>query len=83
MDFYDYAEQALRDNLKTKLKGMYEHGGTDMVMYDFYAQRAYEVLKELSMMIPIDEFAVLKNQYYCAIYDGEWNDETETENEEN
>lgn len=80
MDFYDYTEQALRDDLKTRLKGMYEHGSTDMDMYDFYAQRAYEVLKELSMMIPIDEFAVLKKQYYCAIYDGEWNDETTEEN---
>lgn len=80
MDFYDYTEQALRDYLKTRLKGMYEHGGTDMDMYDFYAQRAYEVLKELSMMIPIDEFAVLKKQYYCAIYDGEWDDETTEEN---
>ena len=80
MGFYDYAEQALRDDLKTKLKGMYEHGGTDMIMYDFYAQRAYEVLKELSMMIPIDEFAVLKKQYYCAIYDGEWEDEATEEN---
>lgn len=80
MDFYDYTEQALRDDLKTRLKGMYEHGGTDMEMYDFYAQRAYEVLKELSMMIPIDEFAVLKKQYYCAIYDGEWEDEATEEN---
>lgn len=80
MDFYDYAEQALRDDLKTRLKGMYEHGGTDMDMYDFYAQVAYRTLKELSMMIPIDEFAVLKKQFYCAIYDGEWTDETTEEN---
>ena len=80
MDFYDYEEQALRDYLKIKLKGMYANGGTDMDMYDFYAQRAYAALKELSMMIPIDEFAVLKKQYYCAIYDGEWNDETTEEN---
>ena len=83
MDFYDYEEQVLRDYLKTQLKGMYENGGTDMDMYDFYAQRAYAVLKELSMMIPIDEFAVLKKQYYCAIYDGEWDDATKTESEEN
>ena len=79
-DFYVYAEQTLRSDLKVALEYMYEYGGTDMDMYDFYAQRAYEVLKELSMMIPIDEFAVLKKQYYCAIYDGEWNDETTEEN---
>lgn len=83
MGFWENAEQALRDDLKTKLKGMYEHGGTNMEVYDFYAQRAYEVLKELSMRVSIDEFKVLKHQYYCAIYDGEWDDETETENEEN
>lgn len=83
MDFYDYAEYALRCDLKTSLKEMYEHGGTNMEEYDFYAQRAYEVLKELSMVISIDEFKVLKHQYCCAVYDGEWSDETETENEEN
>lgn len=80
MDFYVYAEQTLRSDLKTALKCMYEYGGTDMEMYDFYAQVAYRTLKELSMMIPIDEFAVLKKQFYCAIYDGEWTDETTEEN---
>lgn len=82
MDFYEYEEQLLREDLKTSLQGMYENGGTDMEMYDFYAQGAYRTLKELSMMIPIDEFAVLKKQYYCAIYDGEWEDDA-TKSEEN
>lgn len=76
-DFYVYAEQTLRSDLKAALEYMYEYGGTDMEMYDFYAQGAYRTLKELSMMVPIDEFAVLKKQYYCATYDGEWDDETE------
>ena len=77
-DFYVYTEQTLRSDLKAALEYMYEYGGTEM--YDFYAQGAYRTLKELSMMISIDEFAVLKKQYYCAIYDGEWKDETTEEN---
>ncbi len=83
MSFYERLEQIYKDELKTALKGMYESGGTNMDTYDFHARQGHEMLKELSMMIPIDEFAVLKQQYYCAIYDGEWDDATETESEEN
>lgn len=78
MDFFDHKEYALRSNLRVSLREMYEYAGINMGAYDFYAKRAHETLKELSMMISIDEFKVLKQQYYCAIYDGEWIDETES-----
>lgn len=79
MDFYDYEEQLLRDDLKMSLQGMYEHGGKNMEEYDSHTHYAYELLKILSMRVTISEFAVLKKQYYAAIYDGEWNDATESE----
>ena len=82
MDCYDYTEQELRSDLKASLKEMYEHGGTNMELYDFYAKCAYALLKELSMMISSDEFKVLEHKYYCAIYDGEWDDATKPESEE-
>lgn len=66
--------------LKDCFSGMYKYGGNDLEEYDYYADYAYELLKILSMRVTIDEFAVLKKQYYCAIYDGEWEDETTEEN---
>lgn len=65
--------------LKECFSGMYKYGGIDLEEYDYYSDYAYELLKILSMRVTIGEFAVLKRQYYAAIYDGEWNDATETE----
>ena len=69
--------------LKDCFSRMYKFGGNDLEEYDYYSDYAYELLKILSMRVTIGEVALLKRQYYAAIYDGEWNDETETENEEN
>lgn len=82
MDFYDYLEETLRQDLKTAFEGMYKYGGNDMDRYYDYTKHAYDTLKDLSMVVSIDEFKVLKHQYYCAIYDGEWEDATKTESEE-
>lgn len=79
LDWTTRENEALINDLKECFLCMYKFGGKDIEGYDFHSRCAYELLKTLSMRVTINEFAVLKKQYYAAIYDGEWNDETTEE----
>ena len=77
LDWATCENEALINDLKDCFLCMYKFGGNDPEGYDYYSHCAYELLKVLSMRVTIGEFAVLKKQYFAAVYDGEWEDATE------
>lgn len=79
LDHIAFTTESLVDDLKGYFEAMRYYGGKNENAYDRCYFAAYELLKVLSMRLEIDEFGALKKEYYCAMYDGDWEDEENKE----
>lgn len=78
-DHIAFTTESLVKDVKGCFEAMRYYGGKNENAYDRCHFAAYELLTVLSMRLEIDDFVALKKEYYCAVYDGDLDDEENKE----